>query len=148
MSVRKEAPVCWGICSLSALRVWGRDSTCEGMAGRFQCSRINTDRREWDEENASASRARTETSPHSPPRSNSTEISHKYFRLFCISLADSRVFTLYSQRFCGGLTPRSLILSSSARTARRWAWFSMLYGGFNSSSSPSIKSSLRWGDVP
>lgn len=148
MSVREEAPVCWGRCSPSALRGWGQDSTCEGMAGRFQCSRTNTDRREWDEESASASRAGTETSPRSPPESDSTEIGHILLLLFCISLAASRVFTLYSQRFCGGLTPRSLILSSSARTARRWAWLSMLNGGFNRSSSPSIKSSLKWGDVP
>lgn len=148
MSVCEDSPVCWGRCSPNAPRVWGRDNTCGGMAGRFQCNQINTDTREWDEESASASRARTETSPHSPPESNSTEISHKYFCLFCISLAEGRVFTLYSQRFWGGLTPRSLIRSSSARTVRRWAWFSMLYGGFNSSSSPSIKSSLWWGDIP
>lgn len=90
IAVDKGSPVCWGRCSLSAPRGWGRDSTCAGMAGRFQCSQINTDRREWDGESTSERRARRETSPHSPPERGRTENQAQTFIMWIYLYSSGR----------------------------------------------------------
>lgn len=53
-----------------------------------------------------------------------------------------KVFTLYSQRFWGGFTPRAFTRSSSMRIALRWLLLSMVYGALENSSSVRVKSNL------
>lgn len=64
---------------------------------------------------------------------------------FFFSTEEIRVFTLYSQRFWGGFTPRAFTRSSSVRMALRWLLLSMVYGALENSSSVRVKSNLGGG---
>lgn len=56
------------------------------------------------------------------------EFSFKYIILKILNVHDRLYlkFTLYSQRFCGGLTPKAFTHSSSATIAFLWLLFSIL----------------------
>ena len=67
------------------------------------------------------------------------------FSILFFPTEEIRVFTLYSQRFWGGFTPRAFTRSSSVRMALRWLLLSMVYGALENSSSVRVKSNLGGG---